>query len=145
MRRTYGRQRALRGVPPERVVLEVTETSLMQAPARIRQLQDLGLSIHVDDFGTGYSTFAYLRDLVLSGLKVDRDFVRDIVSSESDAALVETVLTLGRRMDLTVVAEGIETEEQRDRLLELGCEYGQGFLFAEPMPAEECGGWLPVD
>ena len=131
-------------VPPERVVLEVTETSLMQAPTRIRQLQELGLSIHVDDFGTGYSTFAYLRDLVLSGLKVDRAFVRDIVSSESDAALVETVLTLGRRMDLTVVAEGIETEEQRERLLELGCEYGQGFLFAEPMPAEECGDWLPV-
>ncbi len=133
------------GVPAERVILEVTETSLMQAPARIRQLQDLGLSIHVDDFGTGYSTFAYLRDLVLSGLKVDRAFVRDIVSNESDAALVETVLTLGRRMDLTVVAEGIETEEQRARLLELGCEYGQGFLFAEPMPAEECGDWLPVD
>ena len=131
-------------VPPERVVLEVTETSLMQAPARIRQLQDLGLSIHVDDFGTGYSTFAYLRDLVLSGLKVDRAFVRDIVSNDSDAALVETVLTLGRRMDLTVVAEGIETEEQRERLLELGCEYGQGFLFAEPMPAAECGGWLPA-
>lgn len=132
-------------VAPERVVLEVTETSLMQAPARIRQLQDLGLSIHVDDFGTGYSTFAYLRDLVLSGLKVDRAFVRDIVSSESDAALVETVLTLGKRMDLTVVAEGIETEEQRERLLELGCEYGQGYLFAEPMPAGECGDWLPVD
>jgi len=132
------------GVPPDRIVLEVTETSLMQAPARIRQLQDLGLSIHVDDFGTGYSTFAYLRDLVLSGLKVDRAFVRDIVSSESDAALVETVLTLGRRMDLTVVAEGIETEEQRQRLLDLGCEYGQGFLFAEPMPAEECGDWLPA-
>ncbi len=125
------------GLRPGQVNLEVTETSLMRVPATIEELRARGFSVFVDDFGTGYSTFAYLRDLELDGLKIDMSFVQGIVENPSDAALVETMLTLGRKLGLTVIAEGIETVEQHRKLRDLGCELGQGYLFARPMPAAE--------
>lgn len=125
------------GLRRDRVVLEVTETSLLQAPVRIEEIREQGFRVYVDDFGTGYSTFTYLRDVRLDGLKVDLTFVQGIAEDDSDAALVETMLTLGDRLGLTVIAEGIESEAQAARLRELGCELGQGFLFARPVPGEE--------
>lgn len=125
------------GMPAGRVILEVTETSVMRNPIEIHGLQQRGYRIYVDDFGTGYSTFTYLRDLEPDGLKIDMTFVQGVVGSPSNAALVETMLTLGRRLGLDVVAEGIETEEQRRTLESLGCELGQGYLFSRPVPARE--------
>lgn len=124
------------GLRPEAVTLEVTETSLMQVPSRLDDLRKAGFQIYVDDFGTGYSTFTYLRELEVDGLKVDMSFVQNITESTSDVALVETMLTLGRRLSLEVVAEGIETEAQRRKLQSLGFDKGQGFLFGRPVPAE---------
>lgn len=125
------------GLAPERVTLEVTETSLMQMPRTLTDLREAGFRVFVDDFGTGYSTFAYLRNLQVDGLKIDMSFVQSLLESASDEALVETMLTLGARLELDVVAEGIETEHQRRKLREIGCERGQGFLFARPVSAEE--------
>ncbi len=130
------------GIRPEQVTLEVTEDSLVRVPARIDELRELGFSVAVDDFGTGYSTFSYLRDLEVDELKIDLSFVQGIVESGSDAALAETMIDLGHRLGLDVVAEGVETEGQRERLRSMGCLLGQGFLFARPMPAEEVGAWL---
>lgn len=125
------------GCRPEQVVLEVTETSVMQGPGTIDDLRNAGFQVMIDDFGTGYSTFSYLRDLEIDGLKVDMSFVQGITGSESDAALVDTMLTLGERLDLVVIAEGIETEAQSVQLQSLGCELGQGYLFGRPVPAVE--------
>lgn len=131
------------GGRPERITLEVTETSLMRVPERIVELRELGFRVSVDDFGTGYSTFSYLRDLEVDELKIDISFVQGITDSESDAALVETMIELGERLGLAVIAEGIETEAQRGVLRTLGCGLGQGFLFGRPVPGEELADrWL---
>lgn len=125
------------GLQPERLVIELTETSLIQATSRVEALQAMGIRVHVDDFGTGHGTFVYLRQLEVNGLKIDRSLVQGLTENPTDAALVETLLTLGEKMDLTVVAEGVETEAQRDRLRELGQRMCQGFLFARPKPGAE--------
>ncbi len=125
------------GLSPERVIIEVTETTIMQEPRRIDRLRELGFQVYVDDFGTGYATFAYLRDLRLDGLKIDMSFVQRMAESPTDAALVETMLNLGETLDLRVVAEGVETEEQRERLRSMGCDLGQGYLFAAPVPGTD--------
>ncbi len=131
------------GLAPGRVALEVTETSLMRSPDRVTELQELGVRVYIDDFGTGYSTFAYLRDLDSDGLKIDMGFVQGITGPDSDVeALLEAMVTLGRELGLDVVAEGVETDPQRQRLRDLGCERAQGFHFARPMPADACGEWI---
>lgn len=125
------------GLRPGQVILELTETTLMRKPAGVEAVRRRGFRVYVDDFGTGYSSLGYLRDLELDGLKIDLSFVQGIVDSAPDAAIVETLLTLGDRLDLEVVAEGVESQAQRERLRGLGCELGQGFLFARPASAEE--------
>lgn len=123
------------GARPEQVILEVTETSLMQVPATVHALRKTGFEVSIDDFGTGYSTLTYLRELDVDELKVDMTFVQEIADSPSDAALVETMLTLGERLGLRVVAEGIETEGQLRKLRSIGYTYGQGYLFGRPGPS----------
>lgn len=122
------------GARPEQVVVEVTETSLMRVPATVDALRGAGFEVSIDDFGTGYSTLTYLRDLDVDELKIDMTFVQGIVDSPSDSALVDTMLTLGQRLGLRVVAEGIETEGQLRKLRSIGCAYGQGYLFGRPGP-----------
>ncbi len=124
-------------LPPELVQVEVTETSIMRATQRITDLRDLGVGVVIDDFGTGYSSLLYLRDLPVDGLKIDMSFVQGLGKGKGNSAIVETVLTLGRTMDLQVIAEGIETEDQRRRLRGMGCRLGQGYLFARPMSSPE--------
>ena len=131
------------GLPPSSLQLEVTETELMQSPERIQPVRDLGVGLVVDDFGTGYSSLSYLRDLDVDGLKIDMSFVHGMAEHEEDRAIVETILTLGRRLGLTVIAEGIETGRQASLLRQLGCELGQGFRFARPAPPEAIEGILP--
>ncbi len=101
----------------------------------LEELKARGVSLTLDDFGTGYSSLAYLERLPLDGLKIDRAFVANMTENPRAAALVQAVVTMAASLDLTVVAEGIETEAQRDALVALGCRYGQGYLFGRPQPA----------
>jgi len=131
---------AAAGVAPERVALEITETTLMQggeAPiAGLEALAALGVQVYLDDFGTGYSSLTRLGQLPLTGIKLDRGFVaRALV--ERDRRIIEAALSIGRAADLAVVAEGVETEDQLDVLRACGCRYVQGYLLGRPMPPEQ--------
>jgi diguanylate cyclase (GGDEF)-like protein len=128
------------GIAPERLVLEVTETLLVKdaalGGATLQQLRDLGVQLALDDFGTGYSSLSYLRSLPLDTLKIAREFVEGLAVSEHDAAFVRLIVELAKAVGLRVVAEGIETRAQLDRLREIGCDLGQGFYFAVPLDAD---------
>lgn len=128
------------------VWLEVTESTLMDDPARtsevLAELQALGIHVVIDDFGTGYSSLAYLKAFPVAALKIDRSFVAGLGSDSDDDAIVAAVVDLAHALGLGVVAEGVETEQQRDRLRTLGCDLLQGFLFARPAPAEDLDGLL---
>jgi len=100
-------------------------------------LRRLGVALDIDDFGTGYSSLSYLQQLPVNALKIDRSFVARLGRHERDEAFVETILSLARRLDLSVVAEGVETREQLAILRRLGCEAAQGFLIARPVPADQ--------
>ena len=128
-------------IPPESIELEFTENALIkdQEPGieAIAKLQNLGVRISIDDFGTGYSSLAYLKQLPVNTLKIDRLFVRDIATSPYDAAIARTIIALAQSIDLRVIAEGVETVEQLDLLAALDCELMQGYLFGRPVPADE--------
>jgi diguanylate cyclase (GGDEF)-like protein/PAS domain S-box-containing protein len=133
-------------LPAHQLHLEVTETTLMEdvsgAVARLHELHELGVKVAIDDFGTGYSSLAYLRQFPVDTLKIDRSFVDGLASEDDDRSIVEAVVSLSRAMGLTCLAEGVETGEQLDVLLELGCELGQGFLWSPAMPAAEARRWM---
>lgn len=128
------------GVPPCRLLLEVTESVVLEnrleSIARIRQLKALGILISIDDFGTGYSSLAYLRDLPADEVKLDRSFIQTLVHSEQDRAIVKAILDLARVFRFTVTAEGVEDEEQLSVLKTLGCQHYQGFLTSRPLPVK---------
>jgi diguanylate cyclase (GGDEF)-like protein/PAS domain S-box-containing protein len=136
-------ERALRetGVPAHAICLEVTETAVLRRPDEARRALDalrrLGVRVALDDFGLGYSSLTHLKALAVDVVKVDRSFVADLVASTEDRAVVEAVLTLARRMGLTVIAEGVETDEQDQLLREMGCRVVQGFLYGRPVPAAD--------
>lgn len=133
-------------IPHGALEIEVTETFMMDKPEEIRsilrEIQKLGVTTAIDDFGTGYSSLAYLRDLPIDTLKIDRAFIRDLPENEKETAIVRAILALGNSMGFHVIAEGIETEAQRAFLQAEGCREGQGFLFAKPMPYAEFTKWL---
>lgn len=132
----------LRGheVSPTSLELEITETTLMENPERtiklLDQLYGLGLHLAIDDFGTGYSSLSVLQQFPISTLKIDKSFVRDVVTSPDSATIVDTIIQMGRNMDMDVVAEGVEDEAQLAFLQTLGCTYVQGLLFGDPMSAD---------
>ena len=134
------------GIPATSLELEVTESTVMSDPekaiATLERLHALGTRIAVDDFGTGYSSLSYLKRLPLDTLKIDRSFVRDLCTNAEDAAIARTIVALGQTLGLEIVAEGIETEAQRDALLAMGCTVGQGYLFARPQLPEEAARFL---
>jgi diguanylate cyclase (GGDEF)-like protein/PAS domain S-box-containing protein len=129
------------GLEPQWLELEITESLLMEdidgAIAILSRLKDKGIHIAIDDFGTGYSSLSYLKRFPLSHLKIDRSFVRDIVTDENDASITMAVIALAHSMNLKVIAEGIETKEQLDFLTRKGCEFGQGYLYSPPLPEEQ--------
>ena len=129
------------GLPNEMLELEVTESFIMNDPENpietLYRLRELGIPMSIDDFGTGYSSLSYLKRLPIDRIKVDQSFVRGIPTDKDDVAITKTILSLGQNLGLNVIAEGVETIEQRDFLLELGCEYGQGYYFYKPMPAAD--------
>ncbi|TFC04623.1 putative bifunctional diguanylate cyclase/phosphodiesterase [Cryobacterium mannosilyticum] len=127
------------GLPPDQLWLELTESAVLDAidsAARtFQELRSLGVRLAIDDFGTGYSSFTHLKAFTVDLLKIDLTFIRDLERSEHDRAIVEGILRLADSLNLDVVAEGIETTGQRDLLTEMGCRYGQGYLFSKPAPA----------
>ncbi len=130
-------------LPPDCLEIEITENIVVHmepsVTAPLKRLIDAGVSIAFDDFGTGYGSLTYLRRVPVTRLKIDKSFVRGVIADPGDAAIVRAVLTLGRSLGLGVIAEGIETEQQRAALRRFGCREGQGYLFGRPMPAEELG------
>ncbi|WP_208854531.1 EAL domain-containing protein [Thioalkalivibrio sp. AKL17] len=130
------------GLQPHRLELEVTETMLMRTPenalAELGRLKELGVELAMDDFGTGYSNLALLHRMPLNRLKLDQSLVQDIGRSRSNEDIIRAILALARTLDLEVIGEGIETEAQRDFLLQVGCREGQGYLWSPPVPAEQC-------
>jgi diguanylate cyclase (GGDEF)-like protein/PAS domain S-box-containing protein len=136
------------GLAPERLVVEITESVTLLDVAEtlgvIEQLQRLDISIALDDFGTGYSSLSYLTHLRPAILKIDRSFVSPPHENVHYVTLLQTIISLGQRLNMTVLAEGIETTEQFERLQSLGCELGQGFLFSKAVPADEVAGLLAL-
>jgi diguanylate cyclase (GGDEF)-like protein/PAS domain S-box-containing protein len=129
------------GVDPRLIELEITESQLMQDPDHailvMRALCEAGMRIAIDDFGTGYSSLAYLTRFPIDALKIDRSFVQDMVRDKSDATIVRTIVEMANTLGYTVIAEGVETEEQATLLHRLRCEQAQGYLFALPMAADQ--------
>ncbi len=128
------------GLAPGRLEVEVTESAIMSDTERnigaLKDLRALGVRLSVDDFGTGYSSLSYLQRFPLNTLKVDQSFTRDMMENPDSAAIAAAVVALGHSLELTVIAEGVETEAQRARLKEWGCEELQGYLFSRPVPAD---------
>lgn len=129
------------GIEPTQLCLEITETAMMADPERARtllnDLDKLGVRISIDDFGTGYSSLGYLKQLPVDELKIDKSFVINMASDESDASIVRATVSLAHDLGLEVVAEGVEDQSSQDTLQNLGCELIQGYHFARPMPADE--------
>lgn len=129
------------GANPRLLKLEITETLLANnipdVKAKMGQLQQLGVTFSIDDFGTGYSSLSYLKQLPLNQLKIDQSFVCDIINSSSDKAIAQAVITLANTMDLQVIAEGVETEAQREMLKSMGCYAYQGYFFGKPCQLHE--------
>ena len=130
---------AVAGLPPERLILEMTETVMFHDTAttlsRLQDIRDLGVRIAIDDFGTGYSSLGYLRRFRVDLLKIAREFVGS-ADRQEDWAFAGAIVALGRTLGLSIIAEGIEEQGQLERLKALGCEFGQGYLFARPQPAD---------
>jgi EAL domain-containing protein (putative c-di-GMP-specific phosphodiesterase class I) len=126
---------------PEHLILEITESVVMSTDkalqARLHELKALGVRLAIDDFGTGYCNLNYLQNFPLDILKIDKAFVTRVTEQGGDAALASTIVGLASSLRLSTVAEGIEHTDQRNHLLALGCSYGQGYLFAQPITADE--------
>lgn len=123
------------------ITLEITEGVLMQRSAEcrdlLRNLRNFGVKISIDDFGTGYSSLAYLKQLDVDYLKIDKSFVRDLEIDENDRAIIEAIVIMAKRLDIGIVAEGVETESQQRILSEMGCDWLQGYYFSQPLSVED--------
>ncbi len=134
------------GLQPQYLELEITESTLIQDSERfidsLQKLKSLGLRIAIDDFGTGYSNLSYLQRFSIDKLKIDQSFVRRLMDGPQQQAIVSAIVQIAMSLHLTTTAEGIEDEPVRQRLAELGCTQGQGYLFARPMPPDQFAAWL---
>jgi diguanylate cyclase (GGDEF)-like protein len=142
------------GLEPAMLQIELTESAVFERrEARAREasqdavaaLRELGVHIAIDDFGTGYSSLSYLKRWRVDTLKIDRSFVRDLVTDMSDLAIVSAIIAMAKHLHIAVVAEGIEGWQQLEKLRSLGCAYAQGYLFARPAPAADCQRYLTGD
>jgi EAL domain-containing protein (putative c-di-GMP-specific phosphodiesterase class I) len=126
---------------PKWLELELTESSIMKDPdqaiEKLHELKLMGIKVAIDDFGTGYSSLNYLKRFPIDTLKIDKSFISDVCKDPHDTAIVRAIVTLGHALDLTVVAEGVETREQLEYLNELECDVVQGFLFSKSLSADD--------
>lgn len=129
------------GLAGNSIAVEITEGVLLHTSAKVEDsllaYRDAGIQVALDDFGTGYSSMSYLQKMDIDYLKIDQSFVKDITANPHSRAIAESIILMAHKLGLKVIAEGIETEEQRVFLLEAGCDYGQGYLFAPPLPEQE--------
>jgi diguanylate cyclase len=134
------------GVDPSLLELEITESTVLSDPVRTKRVLDklsaMGIRLSIDDFGTGYSSLAYLSNLPVNEIKIDRSFVMNMAQCDNDAVIVRSTIDLGRNLGLEVVAEGVETEEAWDALSQLGCNMAQGYYLSRPVPAAELTQWM---
>ncbi len=134
------------GADPARLKIELTESlvidNVAETIARMQALKALGIGFSMDDFGTGFSSLSYLKRLPLDQLKIDRSFVFDLATDPNDAAIVQIIITMGHTLGLNVIAEGVETEAQLERLDQYGCTNYQGYLFSRPLPIAEFDAWM---
>jgi diguanylate cyclase (GGDEF)-like protein/PAS domain S-box-containing protein len=129
------------GLPGDAIAVEITEGLLLDASSAVTlkliELRDAGIRVSLDDFGTGYSSLSYLQRFEIDYIKIDQSFVRHLIPASTDLALCKAIIVMAHELGMKVIAEGIETASQRDLLASAGCDYGQGYLFARPMPAKE--------
>lgn len=127
--------------PAHRIALEITESLLLQdsdaIKQRLLQLRAMGIEVSIDDFGTGFSALSYLKKFDIDYLKIDRAFTSGLLDDESDLALTEAIIVMAHKLGIATIAEGVETEQQKDILVQLGCDFLQGYLFSRPLPQEE--------
>ena len=127
-------------------VEEETESAMMSDPKAalytMEALHDMGVTLSIDDFGTGYSSLAYLKQLPVGELKIDKSFVRHMAEDQQDHKIVQSIIDLAHNLDMSVVAEGVENQQTLDMLIGMGCDYGQGFYFGRPMPIEDMPPWV---
>ncbi|MCY7364427.1 MAG: GGDEF domain-containing phosphodiesterase, partial [Frankiaceae bacterium] len=139
--RSIGAALAASGLPPGRLLAEVTESTVMEdvelAQVALKQIADLGVGVAIDDFGTGYSSLLYLKRYPIGALKIDKHFVAGMGVNDDDDAIVANIIALARAVGAVCIAEGVETREQWAGLQALGCDYAQGFLFGRAVPAPE--------
>ena len=135
-------------LPGQSIAVEITEGLLLDAASVVTEkllaFRDAGIQVALDDFGTGYSSLSYLKKFDIDYLKIDQSFTRNLAPGSNDMALSEAIIVMAHKLDLQVIAEGVETEEQRELLVAAGCDYAQGYLFAKPMPAKEFEKWLAM-
>jgi EAL domain-containing protein (putative c-di-GMP-specific phosphodiesterase class I) len=134
------------GAPVDRLELELTETMVMENAAETRnilsQLRELGVSLAIDDFGTGYSSLVYLKQLPIDMLKIDKGFIADLTSDADDEAITTTIITMAHSLGLSVIAEGVETQQQLDFLREHNCDEIQGFWLSQPLDEANCRAFI---
>ena len=127
------------GIQPGFLELEITETILMEnldtVTIKLKQLSEMGIHLSLDDFGTGYSSLSYLRDFAIDKLKIDRSFVNEINTRNTQRSIISAIIAMAHTLGLKVVAEGIEEPEQLKFLIDQNCDIAQGFLFSKPLPA----------
>jgi EAL domain-containing protein (putative c-di-GMP-specific phosphodiesterase class I) len=123
------------------MVIEITESLLLGDEVGIREklnrFSEAGIKVALDDFGTGYSSMSYLKKFNIDYLKIDRSFVNDLETDSNDRAITEAIVVMAHKLGLKTIAEGVETEQQKAILAEVGCDYVQGYFYAKPMPVDE--------
>jgi len=126
---------------PSWLEMELTEGDIMRDPEtsikKLNILHEIGIELAIDDFGTGYSSLSYLKKFPLTKLKIDRSFIKDIPTDEEDIAITKAIIALSKSLRLKLIAEGVETEEQRLFVRDNGCNYIQGYYYSKPIPAQE--------
>jgi EAL domain-containing protein (putative c-di-GMP-specific phosphodiesterase class I) len=134
------------GLDPQYLEIELTESVLMadadETAAKLDELKKMGITISIDDFGTGYSSLSYLKRFPIDLLKIDRSFVDGLVTDPNDTAIVTTIIVMAHALNMRVVAEGVETREQQEFLLQHRCEEVQGYYFSRPLPANDLEAWM---
>ena len=140
------RELATLGLPHHAMAVEITESLLLDPSTNVAEhllaLRAAGIGVSLDDFGTGYSSLAYLQRYDIDFIKIDKSFVAGLAPRSNDLALCKAMVVMAHQLGIAVIAEGVETGAQRDLLLDAGCDYAQGFLFAPAMPAEAFEAWF---